>query len=83
MRFLQDLAEKHEIKWQPEILPRGATDSAALQKARSGIPVGIISIPTRYVHSSIETIRKSDLKGAVDLLAAFIEEGHTADLNLQ
>ena len=83
VRFLQDLAEKREIKWQPEILPRGGTDSAAIQKTRSGIPVGTISIPTRYVHSSIETIRKSDLKGAVDLLAAFIEEGHTADLNLE
>ena len=83
VKCLQDLAAEREIKWQPEILPRGGTDSAALQRARSGIPVGTISIPTRYIHTSIETINKSDLKGAVDLLAAFIEAGDAADLNLE
>ena len=83
VQFLQDLADKREIQWQPEILPRGGTDSAALQKARSGMPVATISIPARYVHSSVETINKCDLQGGIDLLTGFIEEGHTANLKLE
>ena len=82
VKFLQDLADKREIPWQHEILPRGGTDSAAMQKSRAGVPVATISTPTRYIHSSVETINKSDLKGSVDLMTVFIEEGHQVNLEL-
>ena len=58
------------------VLPRGGTDTAALQRAGKGAAAGCISIPTRYVHSVIEMCHKEDIQASIDLLAAFIESGH-------
>ena len=80
--FLQELAQRREIKSQMEILPRGGTDAGAMQRIRAGVPVVTISTPARYVHTSIEMVHQADVKASVDLLAAFIEEGDTADLSL-
>jgi endoglucanase len=80
--FLQALADRRAIRWQPEILPRGGTDSGAIQRIRTGVPAGCISIPTRYLHTSVELVNRSDVAAAVGLMAAFIEEGNTVDLQL-
>ena len=53
-----------------------------MQRVRAGVPVATISVPTRYIHTSVELVNKKDLKAAVDLLTAFVEEGHKADLEL-
>ena len=79
---LKDLAKKRKIKHQLEILPLGGTDAGAMQRVRAGVPVATISVPTRYIHTSVELVNKKDLKAAVDLLTAFVEEGHKADLEL-
>ncbi len=70
-----DLAEKHGIGYQLEVLPLGGNDAAALQKAREGAPSFTISTPSRYVHTVTEMVSKSDLEGAVQLLTAFLREG--------
>jgi endoglucanase len=80
--FLRALADRQGIKWQHEILPRGGTDAGAIQKTHAGVAVGTISIPTRYIHSSVEMVHKEDVEASIALLAAFIGEGHTADLAL-
>lgn len=74
--FLRQIATEREIPYQMEILTRGGTDTAALQRSGKGAAVGCISIPTRYVHSAIEMCRKEDIRAAIDLLAAFIENAH-------
>ena len=79
---LRGLAKKRKIKCQLEILPLGGTDAGAMQGVRSGVPVATISVPTRYIHTSVELVDKGDLQAAVDLLTAFLEEGHRADLTL-
>jgi len=79
---LRSLAEAREIPHQMEILPRGGTDAGALQRARGGAPVGTISIPTRYIHTSIEMAYRRDIEAAIRLLAAFLEEGHRFDFAL-
>ena len=83
VKCLRQLADKRDIKWQHEILPRGGTDSAAMQKSGSGVPVATISVPTRYIHTTIETVHKEDLQGAVNLLTAFLEEGHQVQINFE
>jgi endoglucanase len=76
------LAKERKIKYQMEILPRGGTDAGAIQRIQAGVPVITLSIPTRYVHTSIELADKGDIKASIRLLAAFLEEGHRADLDL-
>ena len=76
------LATRRKIKHQMEILPRGGTDAGAMQRIRAGIPVITFSIPTRYIHTSVELVNKRDVQGAIRLLTAFLEDGQKADLSL-
>ena len=78
---MKALAEEREIEYQMEILPRGGTDAGAIQRVRAGVPVITLSIPTRYVHTSIELADKGDIEASIQLLAAFIEEGDRTDLD--
>lgn len=71
---LKEISKKRKIKIQIEILPRGGTDAGALQRAGSKAAVTTISIPTRYAHSTVETIHKKDVQACIDLLAAYILE---------
>ena len=82
VQFLVNLAEERKIQYQLEILPRGGTDAGAIQPAREGVAVVTISIPTRYVHTVVETAHKEDIKAAIKLLVAFLETCHKANLQL-
>jgi endoglucanase len=81
--YLRSLADRHNIPWQHEILPRGGTDAGAMQRVHAGVAVGAISTPTRYIHSSVEMVHQDDVEAGIALLAAFIVEGHMADLALE
>ncbi len=82
VRFLAKLAEEKNIPHQLEILPRGGTDAGAIQLAREGAAVVTISVPTRYVHTAVEAAHKRDIDAAIQLLVAFLERCHEADLRL-
>jgi putative aminopeptidase FrvX len=75
----KDLAEKNKIPYQMDILPRGGTDAGAMQKVKGGAAVITLSIPTRYVHSTVETCHKVDIQATIDLLAAYLEQATDKD----
>lgn len=69
VKYMKELADKNKIKWQPELLPAGGTDTAGLQRmAKYGTIAGAVSIPTRHIHSVIEMANKDDIRGNIDLL---------------
>lgn len=68
---LEEAAASCGIVPQREILPFGGTDTAALQRARAGIPAGAVSIPVRYIHTPAELCAVSDVEDTARLLAAF------------
>ncbi len=73
--YLKSIADKHKIPWQPELLPAGGTDTANIQRMNPGGAIaGAISIPTRYIHSSIESVHKNDVAAAINLLSKAILE---------
>ncbi len=80
VRFLVKLAEEKAIPYQLEILPRGGTDAGAIQLAREGAAVVTLSVPTRYVHTVVEAAHTKDIEAAIQLLAAFLERCHEANL---
>ncbi len=82
VEYLRALAEQHGIRHQLEILPRGGTDAGAMERARTGCPVVTISIPTRYVHTAVESAHRRDIQACVDLLARFLETAHAGDFRL-
>lgn len=79
-RFIQ-LAEEHHIKYQKDVLPRGGTDAGGIQRAPGGPAVITISIPCRYVHSTVEMVHKEDIQATIDLLAAYLND--PGDMNYQ
>ncbi len=67
--YLKDLAEKHKIKWQPEILTAGGTDTAGIQRyGKDGAIAGAISIPLRHIHQVIEMAHQEDIESSIELL---------------
>lgn len=76
---LQEIAERNDIPYQLEVLPRGGTDAGAFQRAGEGSITCTISIPSRYVHSVNEMCAKSDIQACVDLVAQFLREAGTRD----
>lgn len=82
VEFMRDLAEEKGIKYQMEILPRGGTDAGAIERAQTGCPVITLSVPTRYVHSNVETINKEDIRSTAVLLARFLETAHRGNFAL-
>lgn len=75
VEFMKITADKHKIKWQPEILTAGGTDTAGIQRMTEGGSIaGAVSIPTRHLHQVIEMAHKEDIKGSIELLAACVSE---------
>jgi endoglucanase len=75
VKYMKEIAEKHNITWQPEILPAGGTDTAGIQRmGKHGAIAGAVSIPTRHIHQVIEMASKEDIKLATDLLVNCVQE---------
>lgn len=72
-RWMAAVATDLNIPFQWEVLEYGGTDSGAIHLSRGGVPSGVLSIPTRYVHSPAEMLDKRDVEAAVELLAALLE----------
>lgn len=49
------------------------TDAWEIQVSGDGIPTGLLSIPLKYMHTSVETLDVSDVKAVSSLLAEFIK----------
>lgn len=76
--FMKKTAEKHTIKWQPEILQAGGTDTAGIQRmGKTGAIAGAISIPTRHIHQVIEMADQNDIAACIRLLSACVHEINT------
>lgn len=72
---LKQLAKKHNIPYQMEVLIYGGTDARGYQGTKSGIPSATVSIATRYIHTPNEMVHKNDVEATIQLLTKYIEEG--------
>ncbi len=80
-------AKQHELKHQTEVIAgRSGTDGWAIQVAREGIPTAVLSIPLRYMHTTVETLCTRDVERTGRLMALFIaelDEAFAAELGWQ
>lgn len=71
---IKDIAFKTGIAIQIEALPEhSGTDIHHVKINKAGCLTGIISIPCRYMHTSVETVSLKDIQCAIDLVGAFIQ----------
>ncbi len=72
--FLSLIANERNLPHQLVAKDTGATDAAAAQLVASGIIVGAVAVPTRYIHAPISMALKTDIAHTRDLVTAFVEE---------
>jgi endoglucanase len=70
---LIDVAKSQSIPVQRAIFQNYGSDGAEL--LRRGVETALLTYPTRYTHSPIETVDESDVIHMVDLLVAFARAG--------
>ncbi|MGN0485160.1 MAG: M42 family metallopeptidase, partial [Lachnospiraceae bacterium] len=61
LKYLEKICSQHQIPYQKEVAPGVITENAFALFENSGIAVCSLSIPTRYTHTPIECISRSDL----------------------
>ncbi|MGM0410714.1 MAG: M42 family metallopeptidase [Bacillota bacterium] len=70
---IKEIADDIGISYQIEPWPHPAgTDAWGIQISRSGVASALISIPLRYMHTSVETVSLNDIKAGAKLLAQFV-----------
>jgi endoglucanase len=74
VRLLIDAAEENKIPYQLEAGLAGSTDAARISLTREGVPSGVISIPTRYIHSPSSLLSLEDAEKAVKLTVAAVQK---------
>lgn len=57
------------------------TNGWMMQVAGEGIPTGLVEIPLRYMHTSVETIHLRDVAGMAELLRVFVSSLTLQDIN--
>lgn len=71
---LKDTAQEHHISVQYDVDGGDTgTDAWAIQVSRMGVPTALLSIPLKYMHTSVETLCVSDVKMTAELLTYFIQ----------
>ena len=74
VRLLVDVAEENKIPYQLETGLPGSTDAARISLTREGVPSGVISIPTRYIHSPSSLLSLEDAEKTVKLTVAAVQK---------
>ena len=74
LRLLVDAAEENKIPYQLETGFPGLTDAARISLTREGVPCGVISVPTRYIHSPASLLSLEDAEKAVKLTVAVVQK---------
>jgi putative aminopeptidase FrvX len=69
LTLVQDVAEKSEIPIQLRAISRSTgTDTDSFAYANDGCPSVLISIPLRYMHTTVEMLHRSDIENTIKLM---------------
>lgn len=67
--LVQDVANKNSIPYQLRTVSRSTgTDTESFAYSNDGCPSVLISIPLRYMHTTVEMLHKSDIENTVKLM---------------
>ena len=77
---LIEVAEAEGIPLQHESSSRySGTDTDVIFSTKEGIPSALVSVPMRYMHSTVETVDLGDVEHTVRLLEAFVRSVRADD----
>jgi putative aminopeptidase FrvX len=72
---MEQAARKLKIEISSEVMPgRTGTDGDTVITSRAGVPIVLLQIPLRYMHTTVESVRAGVIAEAGRILAAFLGE---------
>jgi endoglucanase len=72
-REITNLAEEKAIPYQFRRAIAGGNDAYAIHASGEGAKIATISVPCRYIHSSVSVASKSDFENTVKLLVEYLK----------
>ena len=72
--LLIETARVNKIKYQIDVIDGGMTDGAMIYMNREGVPTGVLSVPSRYIHSATGVFHIDDVSAAIDLAIKSVEK---------
>jgi putative aminopeptidase FrvX len=73
LEWLCQTAKAKGIPYQMDVTESGTTDASAISLTREGIPSGVVSIATRYIHTPVEVLSLKDLAQTAELVVEAIK----------
>ena len=73
--MLLEVARGNEITIQRSAASRSTgTDTDAFAYSGEGVASALISLPLKYMHTTVEMAAKSDIEAVIELMSAFIKQ---------
>ncbi|MCL2016290.1 MAG: M20/M25/M40 family metallo-hydrolase [Defluviitaleaceae bacterium] len=70
---LKKAAKKHDTPYQVEVVSgMTGTDAYAVQVSKNGVITAVVSVPLKYMHSTVEVIDVADVENTGKLIANYI-----------
>jgi putative aminopeptidase FrvX len=68
-----NVAQKEKIPFQRQAVSRSTgTDTDSFAYSSEGVASALISLPLKYMHTTVEMAHKDDVQNVIDLIYAFI-----------
>jgi len=68
-----EVAESKEIPFQRMASSRSTgTDTDSFAYSNGGVPAALISLPLKYMHTTVETVHKEDVENVINLMYEFL-----------
>ncbi|MFB6166960.1 MAG: M42 family metallopeptidase [Candidatus Nanohaloarchaea archaeon] len=71
--WLLDTARDNDFDFQRKLYDRGKTNASSIEISRTGVPTGVVVIPTRHLHTAVEVISMEDARQSVEFLEQALE----------
>lgn len=69
LKLIMDSAKTNKIDFQRAAVSRATgTDTDAFAYSMGGVPSALISLPLRYMHTTVETVHKVDVENVIKLI---------------
>jgi putative aminopeptidase FrvX len=75
LKLIIDVAERNGIPFQREVASRSTgTDTDAFAYSIGGVPSALISLPLRYMHTTVESVHRDDVEHVIRLILAALQQ---------